>query len=157
MMVCLQILDGSRLIPGHLIVGQNRMEILTEAFSPSSRADSLATGLALLSVVAAALLITQLVYYWYQRRAARVLRCPEKLFQELSRAHRIPRSYRRTLKQLARARGVSDPCSLFVDPGLWVLDPSHDCKLLRKPGVRLKLQALQRILFAPKASEVNQR
>jgi hypothetical protein len=39
-----------------------------------------------------------------------------KLFQELCRAHRLSFRNRRRLRQLASARGITEPARLFIEP-----------------------------------------
>jgi hypothetical protein len=53
-----------------------------------------------------------------KRRASRTFSSDSssKLFHELCAAHGIRRTSRRLLKQLADARGVTDPATLFVEP-----------------------------------------
>ncbi len=157
MTICGLLLENLLVLLCRLPLAQTRLDILQEAFSSSARSNSLTNALILLGIVAMALAAAQLACYWYQRSTTRIIRSPDKLFHELRRAHRIPRSYGRILKQLARVRGVDDPCLLFVDPSLWIIDPSHDGQLLRSTRDRQKLQSLQRMLFFPNCSNDNQR
>jgi hypothetical protein len=74
--------------------------------------------LAIFVIAVVVVIIAAVVWRELKRRAARTFRADSsaKLFRELCAAHGIKRSSRRLLKQLAEARGVSDPATLFVEP-----------------------------------------
>lgn len=73
--------------------------------------------LTILSGVVAVVVVT-LIWQWIERRRPHDFRCnrPNRLFDELCKAHRLDRSSRRLLKQLAESRGLTDAGVLFVEP-----------------------------------------
>jgi hypothetical protein len=91
------------------------------------------------------LAIVAMVLRFLQRRAARTFTADsqKKLFHELCAAHCIKRSDRRLLKQLAAARGVADPATLFVEPRHF--DPQCLPREMKADAQELRL--LNEILF----------
>ena len=71
----------------------------------------------ILSGVIAVAAVTFL-WQWIDRRRPQDFRCnrPSRLFDELCKAHRLDRSSRRVLKQLAACRGLTDAGVLFIEP-----------------------------------------
>jgi hypothetical protein len=67
------------------------------------------------------LLAGTLVWQWIGRRPPRDFRCnsPSRLFGDLCRAHRLDRSSRRLLKQLASQCDARSPAELFVEPAFF--------------------------------------
>ena len=55
--------------------------------------------------------------YWSQHRAN--LECPERLFDELCRRHRIGSKLRAQLERIAIAAKLNQPASIFVCPDLF--------------------------------------
>ncbi|MCG8451181.1 MAG: hypothetical protein MI725_16555 [Pirellulales bacterium] len=72
---------------------------------------------------------------------------PQKLFRELSRAHKLDLRNQRFLLQLASAFRIEQPAEIFLLPTLF--DPKHLPQHLQ--GEKARLQKLRRKLFYSKS------
>jgi len=67
-------------------------------------------------------LVAVIVFLWYlnrlmnRREGRRLYNSPKKLFRSLCRLHELTRAERRTLVNLDRSQGRSQPAGLFLDP-----------------------------------------
>jgi hypothetical protein len=76
--------------------------------------------LLLLGMLAIVIFAASVAYSFAQRRKNEFWRNnPSRMFQELSRAHRLDLAERRLLKKLASARNIENPSLLFADPDLF--------------------------------------
>jgi hypothetical protein len=66
----------------------------------------------------AAAVVAGIVWHVIKRRASRTYSSDSstKLFRELCAAHGMTRADRRLLRQLAEARGATNPATLFIEP-----------------------------------------
>lgn len=76
------------------------------------------TELVLIMGATVLVVATWLISNWITRRqkATFMSNSSSKLFRELCRAHRVPRTDRRLLKKLAAAQGVENAAELFIEP-----------------------------------------
>lgn len=130
---------------GGALLAQSRVQSLNEAFLEKPNG-SFAGGFVMLGIVVVAILLSGIAFYFYKKRSERVICDPNKLLDEVARAHGLPFGQRRLLKRLAKAKQLSDPVTLLLDDRLWVLDPAQDT-VFCKPRRVAQLKALQRVLF----------
>ena len=111
------------------VLAKSRIEAMNEAFLSKQSGTGGATGLVLVGIAALAIAVAALVVYLSSARSQRVINNPKKLFKELCRKHELSSSQKSLLGSLAVAKGLSDPCVLFIDANLWELDPAQHPKL----------------------------
>ena len=128
-----------------LLIAQSRIDALANGFQNQEPADysiplTVFGGLLAVAILGYACLC---IRRW---QAARIVNNSNKLFNELCRAHELSPGEKVSLVRLASARQLKDPCRLFIDGQLWMLDPTRDHELC-KPKQRSILRRTRAKLF----------
>lgn len=128
-----------------VLVAQSRIDALSNAFQNKEPADYTIAMIIFGSVLTTAVLgyLGLVIYRW---QASKIVNCPKKMFKELCRAHTLSSGEKASLVKLATARKLKDPCRVFIDSQLWMLDPTRDRELC-KPKHRSILRRTRTKLF----------
>ena len=127
------------------LLAQSRIQTMNQGFRAQNSAN-LGTAMLMLGGIALVILLAFGIAYLVKLQRAKISDDSTKLFSELCRAHNLSFGQRRWMRQLAKARKLDDPNQLFLNPGLWVLDPGADGKLCQRKA-RKHLLIAQRVLF----------
>ena len=126
-------------------IAQGRIDALAKSFHNKGSADY-----TVVSIVFGSLLVIGILSYlclqFYRWQKARIVDSSPKLFNELCRAHSLSAGEKVSLVKLAAARQLKDPCRLFIDSQLWMLDPAREHELC-KPKQRSILRRTRAKLF----------
>jgi hypothetical protein len=108
----------------------------------------LSLGITRLGALASGLAVGVLAIWWYSRRRQprkeQALHSPQRLFQELCRAHRLSAAQELLLEWVVSDRQLAQPAMVFLDPLLLEQAMARS----DAPGVRKRLADLRSRLFA---------
>lgn len=134
-------------LPSAVMISQSRIQAMNQGFR--TQQDSGYASIIMIAIVFLTLGLAAGIYFYVKFKAQKVVDDPALLFRELSRAHGLNGRQRKLLLQLAKSRGLKDPCTLFLSPSLFSLDPQSDAQLCQ-PKILKKFLVVQRILFTSK-------
>jgi hypothetical protein len=100
----------------------------------------------LLTICIAAVVAAIGIHFYVRLRMRRPLNSKSRLFRQLCRANRLSWYQRWLLKRLAATKQVADPTLMFLNPRLWMIEPSRETAFC-KPRVLRKLKAMHRCVF----------
>lgn len=127
------------------LLAKSRIESMNRAFLEKRSIDSSSMMLTLGGIVLV-LGLSLLAYYIHKKRSERILNDSKKLFGEMCRAHQFSRAQMKVFRAFSKIKSPADPCQLFLESKLWILDPHSDKKFC-SPKARESLSAIQSMLF----------
>lgn len=127
------------------VLADGSIEAMAKGFRTHEAAGGHST-LILVVVCLAALALAVVIHFYVRRRLRSAAFEPRVLFSELCHAHNLNIRQRVLIRSIAKSRGLADPCALFLNPKLWLVEPGAAPNLCRPRKVR-QLRAMQKRLF----------
>ncbi|GAB5403036.1 MAG: hypothetical protein Aurels2KO_12670 [Aureliella sp.] len=133
------------------LLAEGRVDVMAQGFEVYE-AEGGQSALIIVAMCLAALAVAVVVYLYARRRLRATTVEPWSLFRELCSANKLTPRQRLLMRAIAKAKGLKDPCGLFVDSSLWLVQPASEPHLCR-PGKVKQIRRLQKILFQPVENE----
>lgn len=128
-----------------VLLAEGSIEAMAQGFRVHEAGRGQST-LILVVVCLAALALAVVIHMYVRRRLKAAAVEPSVLFSELCHAHKLNIRQRALIRSIAKAKGLADPCALFLNPDLWLVEPGAAPDLFR-PGKVRQLRAMQKRLF----------
>lgn len=130
---------------GSVILAEGSVDTMAQGFKVHEAGGGQST-LVLVVVCLAALALAVVIHMVVRRRLKAAAFEPRVLFSELCRAHKLNVRQRALIRSIAKSKGLADPCSLFLNPKLWLVEPGAAPSLCGPRKAR-QLRAMQKRLF----------
>lgn len=134
-----------------LLFAEGRVAVMAQGFE-AHEAEGGQSTLILVSACLTALVVAVAIHIYVRRRLRAAVVEPWSLFGELCSANKLSPRQRLLMRSMAKAKGLTDPCRLFLDARLWLVEPASEPQLCR-PGKNRQIRRLQKLLFQAPAAE----
>jgi len=101
----------------------------------------------LVTISILAVVLAVAIHFYVRHRSLLRRSDPRGLFRELCKAHRLNFRQRTLMRSIVRAKKLNDPCALFLDSRLWMIEPAAAPQLCNPKTVR-QMRHLQQVLFS---------
>lgn len=133
------------------IIAEGRVDVMAHGFEVYEEEGG-QSALIIVAVCSAALVVAVAIYYYVRARLRACVVEPWSLFRELCSANKLNPRQRLLMRTIAKAKGLKDPCRLFVESNLWMVEPASEPNLCR-PGKIRQIRRLRKTLFQAPQSE----
>ncbi len=138
-------------ILSRLLLAEGRVDFMARGFE-AYEAEGGQSVLIIVAACSTALVIAVVVYFYVRRHMRATVVEPWSLFRELCNANNLNPRQRLLMRTIAKAKSIKDPCCLFLDSRLWLVEPASAPSLCR-PGKIRQIRRLQKVLFRSTGSE----